>query len=209
MTDSQIKNALEEISNEADPSTRNLKLASLCSAIFRERGIELVVVGGSAIEFFTEGAYTSGDIDLCVVSAAQSLTVRLRQELMGRMAAKGGPRSWQVAGAYVDVLGTFENMARTGLRKIAAPYGEVALSPPEELIVERVLVSRYPQEYEPARECAAKLVAAGLNGEVEIDWGEVKRIAQDSAYGNWSDVRQLINEEAKTLQVRSPYDSNE
>jgi hypothetical protein len=133
--DTEIQKALREIVRESDPTTKHLKLASLCSAVFRECAIELVVVGGSAIEFFTEGAYTSGDVDFCVVSAKEPLTVRLRQELMGRLAAKGGPRSWQVAGSYVDILGRFENLARTPRRKIAAPFGEVSLCPPEELLV--------------------------------------------------------------------------
>jgi hypothetical protein len=205
----QIQRALEDIRKEADPTTKNLKLASLCSAVFRENDIDLVVVGGSAIEFFTEGAYTSGDVGLCVASASRPLTVRRRQELMGKLLAKGGPRSWEVAGSYVDILGTFENLARTAIRKIAAPYGEVSLAPVEELLVERILVSRYPQEYKPARDCARKLAAAALNEEVEIDWSEVKRLAITSAYGNWADVKDLINEQAKALQIRGPYHSDE
>jgi len=55
----EIDAALSDIVGEQDPTVKNLKLASLCSEVFRERGIELVVVGGSAIEFYTEGAYTS------------------------------------------------------------------------------------------------------------------------------------------------------
>src|SRR5687768_11295039 len=85
MTAIEIDKALAEIEAESDPTVKNLKLASICSAVFRERGIELVVVGGSAIEFYTEGAYTSGDVDLCIVSAEERLTVRLRQELMGKL----------------------------------------------------------------------------------------------------------------------------
>ncbi len=95
MTAEDIRQALGEIAAEADPTLKHLKLASLISAGFRERGIELVVVGGSAIEFYTEGGYVSGDLDLCLISPAR-LDIRSRQELMGRYGAKGGPRSWQV-----------------------------------------------------------------------------------------------------------------
>ena len=207
MTGEQINSALADITAEGDPTVKHLKLASLCSTLFAERGIELVVVGGSAIEFYTEGAYTSGDVDFCVMNAREPLTIRLRQEIMGRVQAKGGPRSWEVAGAYIDVLGAFENLARTRLRAIAAPFGEVKLSPVEELVVERVLVSTYPQDYPPARDCAKKLVAAALQGEVEVDWSEVKRLAKVNAYANWPDVKALTNEQAKALKVRSPYDS--
>jgi hypothetical protein len=96
MNEHEIKSALREIAAETDVTVKHLKLASLCSTLFAERGVELVVVGGSAIEFYTEGAYTSGDVDLCVLSSRESLTVRLRQEIMGRLSAKGGPRSWEV-----------------------------------------------------------------------------------------------------------------
>ena len=99
MDPEQINSALAGITAETDLTIKHLKLASLCSRAFAERGVELVVVGGSAIEFYTEGAYASGDIDLCVKHAAQPLTLRLRQEIMGRLGAKGGPRSWQICGA--------------------------------------------------------------------------------------------------------------
>lgn len=209
MTAAEIQSALADIAAETDPTTKHVKLASLVSAQFRERDIDLVVVGGSAIEFYTEGAYASGDVDLCIVRSPEPLTIRLRQEIMGQLGAQGGPRSWQVAGAFVDVLGPFENSARTPLRTLVGPFGTIALCPLEELIVEHVLVSKYPQEYPPALDCAKKLVAAALQNEVEADWQETRRLAETSAYANWPDVKALIDEEAKTLQVRSPYDSDE
>ena len=209
MTPDRIQSALADITVEADPTLKHLKMASLVSAIFRERGIELVVVGGSAIEFYTDGAYVSGDLDLCVASSKEPLTVLLRQELMGALQGKGGPRSWEVAGIYVDVLGAFENLARTNIRGIAAPFGEVRVSPVEELIVERVLVSVYPSAYPPARDCAKKILAAALQGEVETDWREVRRLAESSAYNNWPQVKELIDEQAKAFQIRSPGDSDE
>jgi hypothetical protein len=94
-------------------------------------------------------------------------------------------------------------------RTIAAPFGDVRVSPVEELIVERVLVAKYPRDYPPALDCAKKIIAAALREEVEADWNEVKRLAKLDAYANWADVENLINEQAKTLQVRSPYDSDE
>lgn len=56
---------------------------------------------------------------------------------------------------------------------------------------------------------AAQLLAAALQNEIETDWQEIRRLAQTSAYANWPDVKALTDEEAKTLQVRSPYDSDE
>src|SRR5438477_10255251 len=147
-----IKKAVAEISAEKDPTLKSMKLASLCSALWMERGVELVVVGGSAIEFLTEGAYASGDLDMCHITAA-TLPIRDRQEVMGLLHAEGGPRNWKVAGMYFDLLGPAESFARTPYRKLEAPYGSVLVMKPEDLLVERVLVSIYPQPHPAARDC--------------------------------------------------------
>ena len=81
MEPQDIRNGLDDISAEKDPTLKSLKLASLCSALWAERGVELVVVGGSAIELLTEGAYASGDLDMCHVTTA-NLPIRDRQEMI-------------------------------------------------------------------------------------------------------------------------------
>lgn len=45
---------LRDIRETADALEKALKLAGLVTAIFREAGWDLVVVGGSAVEFYTE-----------------------------------------------------------------------------------------------------------------------------------------------------------
>lgn len=64
MTTVEITAALAVIRDEADLNSKSLLLAGLVSELFRERGFEPVVVGGSAIEFYTDGAYMSGDTDI-------------------------------------------------------------------------------------------------------------------------------------------------
>ena len=54
----------------------------------------------------------------CVTRTRRHLPVRERQEVMGLLGAKGGPRNWQVAGMYVDVLGPVESFARTPYRRV-------------------------------------------------------------------------------------------
>lgn len=203
-----IQAALAEIRAESDPSLKAQTLASLCSAVFRERGIELVVVGGSAIEFYTEGAYVSGDVDLCVLTPAKPIPLRLRQEIMGELGAQGGPRSWEVAGEFVDLLGVVEKEGRTPVRQVQAPFGIVNLIDPEELLVERVLVSVYPAPNESARLCARELAIIALGGALQLDWGEVRRLSQSRDYNVFDELQQLVQEVSRELQVSSPYDSN-
>jgi hypothetical protein len=207
MNQDAITTALANIRAETDPALKAQKLASLCSAAFRERGIELVVVGGSAIEFYTEGAYLSGDVDLCVLKPARPIPLRLRQEIMGALGAQGGPRSWEVAGLFVDLLGVVEKEARTPVRQVQAPFGVVNLLDPEELLVERTLVSVYPAPNPPARACARELLVVALSGAVQMDWNEVQRLAESREYKVFDEVQQLVREVSRELQLSSPYDS--
>ena len=199
----KIKVALADISGEKDPTIKSIKLASLCSALWAERGVELVVVGGSAIEFLTEGAYASGDLDMCHENTA-TLPIRERQEVMGLVSAEGGPRNWKVAGMYFDLLGPAESFARTPYRRIEGPYGTVLVMKPEDLLVERVLVSVYPEKHPPARECAKKFLAVILGGGIAVNWDEVRRLANLPEYRNLSECETLVQEVADELKVKNP-----
>jgi hypothetical protein len=203
MDASKIKSALADITAEQDPTLKSAKLASLCSTLWAERGVELVVVGGSAIEILTEGAYASGDLDMCHANKA-ILPVSERQEVMGLLGAKGGPRNWQVAGMYLDLLGPAESFAHTPFRRIEAPYGSFLLMKPEDLLVERVLMSYYLGEIPTARNCARILVSVALREEIEMDWDEVRRLAKLPEYRNLPECVKLVKEVADELKVESP-----
>jgi hypothetical protein len=111
-----------------------------------------------------------------------------------------------VAGLFVDLLGVLETLARTPLRKLEAPYGIVQIVQPEELLVERVLVSIYPQAHPPARECAKMLAAVALRGQMGMDWQEVRRLAARPEYGILRECEALMREVANELKTQSPID---
>ncbi|HEY5297398.1 MAG TPA: hypothetical protein VIK59_05695 [Verrucomicrobiae bacterium] len=203
METKKIHAALADITAEQDPTLKSLKLASLCSALWLEHGIELVVVGGSAIEILTEGAYASGDLDLCHATKA-SLPVAERKEIMGLLGAKGGPRNWQVAGMYLDLLGPVESFARTPYRRVEAPYGGILLMKPEDLLVERVLMTFYLGESQMARDCAKKFISVILTGGVAVNWDEVRRLANLPEYRNLPQCVQFVKEVADELKIKSP-----
>jgi len=206
MDANKIKSALADITAERDPTLKSAKLASLVSTLWSEHGVELVVVGGSAIEILTEGAYTSGDLDMCHTTLA--LPMRQCQEIMSLLGAKGGPRNWQVAGMYLDLLGAAESFARTPYRRIEAPYGSFLVMKPEDLLVERVLVSFYPGPNPAALKCARELAIVMLAGVVKTDWSEVLRIANRPEYRNVEQCKALVREVANELKIKSPLDSH-
>src|ERR1035438_5937221 len=97
MNSETIRAALKEIAETEDPLEKALKLSGLVSTLFREREWEMVVVGGSAIEFYTEGQYMSGDIDMCSMRLERS---RLRRH--------STPRDSETAEPFVSSCNTAE-----------------------------------------------------------------------------------------------------
>ena len=93
-------------------------------------------------------------------------------------------------------------------RRLEAPYGTVLVMKPEDLFVERVLVSTYPSANSTARACARELAATALRGAVKLDWQEVLRVASLAEYRNLEECKAVVNQVADELKVKSPLDSD-
>jgi hypothetical protein len=52
-----VREAIADIASTEDLLERALKLSGLVTTLFADVGFNLVVVGGSAVEFYTEGGY--------------------------------------------------------------------------------------------------------------------------------------------------------
>lgn len=186
MTTAEIMAALGIIREELDLNAKALLLAGLVSELFRERGFEPVVVGGSAIEFYTDGAYMSGDTDICWTGWPQP-TAEQREEIMRQIPGvkcHGGAKSWGIEGLWIDLLGEIDYRAEKAFSKFSTPFGEVRLIPVEDALAGRVYAARcYSSGYdEKDDDCAKKLMAASIRGQIPIDWAEARRIAASTKY---------------------------
>ena len=190
-----IEAQLRSIEAEPDLVEKALRLAFLVSAVFAEAGRETVIVGGSAIEFFTDGDYMSGDLDVCFTTGPRPAP-RLIAEVMSRLGCSDrSARSFKVAGLFVDVLGEVETLARTPFRRITSSDGRqsLLLAKPEDLLAERLLVAVYPTKNDEALACAKKLAAAGLAGLVAVDWEEARRVAARPEYRVEKEFTELLD----------------
>ncbi len=172
MDDDAVKLALADIEATDDLLERALKLAGLVTTLFAERGFPLVVVGESAVEFYTEGNYMSGDIDFCR-KTLKSPSPRLVQEIAERLGGRGVGRNWIVCGLYLDFLGLLESETSRSERIVETPFGKVFLLPPELCLVERVLFAEQDKECEAS---ARQMMAAVLH-DPAFDWQEARRLA--------------------------------
>jgi len=186
MTTAEITAALTVIRVETDLNSKALLLAGLVSELFRERGFEPVIVGGSAIEFYTDGAYMSGDTDICWAKW-NAPSEDEREEIMRQIPdikSHGGVKSWGIEELWIDLLGEIDYRADKDFSKFTTPFGEVRLIPVEDALVGRVYAARrYCSGYdEKDDDCAKKLMAAVLSGHLPIDWDEARKVASCSKY---------------------------
>jgi hypothetical protein len=131
MTADEIAAALTLVREETDLNSKSLLLAGLVSELFRERGFEPVVVGGSAIEFYTDGAYMSGDTDICWTGWPQP-TNEERAEIMRQLPgikSHGGSKSWGIEGLWIDLLGEIDYRSNKDFVVLETQVGEVTLKP--------------------------------------------------------------------------------
>jgi len=183
-----VKAAVADIEATPDLLERALKLAGLVTSMFQQHGFPLVVVGGSAVEFYTEGGYMSGDIDFCRKSL-KAIPPRLMQEVIAELGGRGVARSWMVCGLCVDLLGILENESVLPNRELDTPYGTVRIIPPELALVERVLIANHP----PSQELlvtAKKMMVAAVN-DVNFDWAEAERLAALPSFGVLDELRKI------------------
>jgi len=129
MKPDDIQAALADIRGTGDELIKNLKLAGLLGTLFKEKGWELVMVGGSAIEVYTEGRYMSGDIDMCGKMGMPP--PKIKAEVMASLGATGGPRNFRLDDRWIDLLGQVERMSPATYQVIETAYGEVTLMPVE------------------------------------------------------------------------------
>lgn len=190
------------VRSEQDLNARAMMLAGLISELFRERGFHAVIVGGSAIEFYTDGSYMSGDTDICWAGTAQP-TPDERGEIMSQIpgAVRKGTRSWRVDEHWIDLLGEVTRHGRANEVTMQTPAGSVSLIPVEELIAERVFAARRWTGYNAEDDdCAKKLLACVLRGQVECDWAEARRIAGSPAYRCLDELEAMKSEVEKELE---------
>ena len=188
MAEIDIKAAMADIESTSDLLERALKLSGLITTLFQRHGFPLVVVGGSAVEFYTEGGYMSGDIDFCR-KTLNAIPPRLMQEIIAELGGRGVARSWEVCGLYVDLLGLLENESVLPNREVETPYGTVRIIPPELALVERILIAYYPPSAE-LLVTARKMMVAAL-GDSDFDWNEAERLAALPSFGVLEELRKL------------------
>jgi predicted nucleotidyltransferase len=77
----KIQRLLHDAASTRKKLERQLYVAAAISASFEEKGIYAVLVGGTVVEYYTAGGYTTGDIDMVLPPLEKREVERVMQEL--------------------------------------------------------------------------------------------------------------------------------
>ena len=184
MTAEEMKQAASLIEHETDANSKALLVAAIVSEEFRARGFEPVIVGGSAIEFYTDGAYMSGDVDVCFAGSKIPTPVDIAS-VMGVLPGVEhiGIRTWKAFDVFLDMMLALNRHGDTPNVALRTPLGQVVVLSVEEVLVERVFSARCWTGFNMNDEdCAKKLMAAILRGRISCNWEAATKIAGGPAY---------------------------
>lgn len=163
------RHALEETLAKA--RTEDERLAWFGALLTRESRLEgrLIIVGGSAIELYlTSTAYVSLDID--IVGSKVAISAALRRWGFKMERGRDHRTYWVKEGlGLVDLVGARN---RSGLPARAFPtrYGDVLVSPVEDLIVRRLVMARQMRSTDLFRQ--AEILAARYRR--GLDWDYIR-----------------------------------
>jgi predicted nucleotidyltransferase len=169
-----------------DPFERRLYFAAILTKYAAERGGQFVIVGGHAVEYYTDGGYATQDADLLTPNKLPlaQLLIEWGFKLEGRVYWHPGLR------IVIDLIddrpsGDPERIAELDVRGLT-----VRIAPVEEVIIDRLNAGVHWRSEEALRWARAVLLANA----VDVDWEYLQaRAAEDQV----SDALAAIRPEVK------------
>ena len=198
---SRLRDALETIAAIENLPARSVELAGLVSALFRVRGVELIVTGQLAFDSYA--ARTSPDAELELAAFAGKLTPRLLQEVMGgQLEAEGSLTRWTLLGVPVRFRFESSLALRNLCREMMTQHGVVKLWPAEEITAERVLAAVFPTANPAAERDALALLTNALIDAFDMDWIALRNLCHEPQYRvgeELTELRVMAKRNADTL----------
>jgi hypothetical protein len=172
--------------SQTGAATRDLYFCALLTREVGDREAPTVVVGGSAVEIYTEGQYISGDIDL--VGKRTALARILESWGFTRKNREWYSVDWKLA---VDLVNDNAGMtgSRTLIRTIVTPYGPVQLAAIEDLILKRLTSAKYWQI--PSDREQAAILARRYRDELDRTYLS-EGAKRDGVADEWSELERLL-----------------
>jgi len=136
----KIKSELNETKKIDDRATRGVKIAALISEALKSINIDPILVGGSAVAFYTEGKYTTDDIDMVAPSGPEV------QKIMSLLGLKKTGKDFinEDLGIYIEFPSEFLGPTEK-TNTISIKNSELTIISIEDLIIDRLASFKFWQ----------------------------------------------------------------
>jgi hypothetical protein len=186
----RIDEALLHIEQIADGTERAFQIAGLVSTLFKIKGVVLVLTGESAYDIYANVTSNRPSVELACLSEKPSMRT-LHEVIRGQLHGEGAWGQWTVAGVPLRLLDSATIQYPDLCRDFNTEHGIVKLMPAEELLVECILASVYPEPDEEAQTRARLLLINGLTEAFQMDWATLQNLCANSNYRISEDLARL------------------
>jgi hypothetical protein len=147
---------------------RMIYVMSRLTPELERNGLIAVVVGGSAVEFYTQDWYATGDIDLAI---NKDRRIALGQ-VLGKFGFKSMGRMWirEDLNLYIEAPGDIKDIDRGKVTRVKTDAGYVNIIGQDDIIFDRVQAAKH-WDSESDKEQAIRIAAMFYD---EIDWEYLK-----------------------------------
>jgi len=175
---------------ETNPLRRRLLFVGYLSQRLKKEGVGCFVVGGEAVEAYTAGQFTTGDIDIVVGDRQKA------ERLLAEMGFTQLGRVWinPQLNLAVDIVGSSLSGSIERVRTVRVGDTEVKFAAVEDLITERLVSAKYwgGSRQEDLEQATALLA----NFQSTLDWKYLERRVSEQKV---EDYYQAIAEKARQI----------
>jgi hypothetical protein len=163
------KDPLSEARKRERGFERTMYVMSVITPRLEAEGVRCVVVGGSAVEFYTRDWYATGDIDLAVTREKRAVIDRILRGLGFR--AEG--RMWvrEDLALYIEIPGDVRDLDIDRVTRVETEVGYAFVIGLEDMILDRLSAAEHWKS-ESDREQAVRMAAMYYE---KIDWNYVRK----------------------------------
>ncbi len=179
----RLSERLEVAKEIAEPLRRRLWVVAVIAEALKAQAIRPIVVGGSAVEFYTFGGYATADVDLVVGDRAAL------GEVLARLGFRSEGRMWYRDDLDIvlecpdeDLAGDSGRVLEVQIEDMVCPVIGI-----EDLIVDR-LNGYVHWKWEDDRRWVKQLIQSNT---AELDWGYLRERAKAEG------ILQMLNEIAE------------
>lgn len=181
----QARVSLSALQSLTNPLEVQLRAAAVITRVLERYGDHAVVVGGSAVSFYTGGAYLSRDVDLITTVSGNQLV-----EVLAALGFERRDGAW--VHAETDVIVDFPAPPLAGdperITRVQTDDGPVAVIGIEDLLVDRLNAVVHWKDTESREWCISMLA---LHKDLEMEY--LRRQAESAGVG---DELQAVTREA-------------